>query len=101
MIRNDKEYRHSKEQLSELEEELKKLSPVHRSAERNQVSSAVVGCSQPSQFLGRGKWSWLTERVEAVGVVTQRGLNNVRVIQLSLRFNSVVGMECAKSSAGA
>jgi HTH-type transcriptional regulator/antitoxin HigA len=42
MIRNDKEYRHSKEQLSELEEELKKLSPVHRSAERNQVSSAVV-----------------------------------------------------------
>jgi len=42
MIRNDKEYRHSKEQLSEREEELKKLSPIHRSAERNQVSSAVV-----------------------------------------------------------
>jgi hypothetical protein len=39
-------------------------------------------CSQSSRFLGRGKWSWLTERVEAVGVVTQRGLNNVRVVQL-------------------
>jgi HTH-type transcriptional regulator / antitoxin HigA len=42
MIRNDKEYRHSKEQLSELEEELKNLSPVHRSAERDEVTSAVI-----------------------------------------------------------
>jgi HTH-type transcriptional regulator / antitoxin HigA len=34
MIRNDKEYRHSKERLCELEVELKKLSPVRRSAAR-------------------------------------------------------------------
>jgi HTH-type transcriptional regulator / antitoxin HigA len=42
MIRNDKEYRYSKEQLSELETELHKLSPVHRSAERDEVASAVI-----------------------------------------------------------
>ncbi len=42
MIRNDKEYRYSKEQLSELEAELQKLSPVHRSAERDEVASAVI-----------------------------------------------------------
>ena len=50
MIRNDKEYRHSKNQLSELEEELKKLSPAHRLAERDEVASAVIdalrGCRQ-------------------------------------------------------
>jgi hypothetical protein len=34
MIRNDKEYRYSKEQLSELEAELQKLSPVHRYSPR-------------------------------------------------------------------
>jgi hypothetical protein len=34
MIRNDKEYRHSKEHLSELEAESKELSSVHRSAGR-------------------------------------------------------------------
>jgi hypothetical protein len=43
MIRNDKEYKHSKEQLSELEAELKKLSSsVRRSAERGEVTSAVI-----------------------------------------------------------
>jgi hypothetical protein len=42
MIRNDKEYRHSKNQLSELEEELKKLSPAHPSAERDEVALAVI-----------------------------------------------------------
>jgi HTH-type transcriptional regulator / antitoxin HigA len=42
MIRNDKEYRYSKEQLSELEAELQKLSPVQRSAERDEVASAVI-----------------------------------------------------------
>ena len=43
MIRNDKEYKHSKEQLSELEAELKKLSSsVRRSAERDEVNSAVI-----------------------------------------------------------
>jgi HTH-type transcriptional regulator/antitoxin HigA len=42
MIRNDKEYRHSKEQLSELGAELKRLSSGRHSAERDAVSSAVV-----------------------------------------------------------
>ena len=42
MIRNDKEYRRSKEQLSELEAELQKLSSVRRSAERDKVASAVI-----------------------------------------------------------
>ncbi len=43
MIRNDKEYKHSKEQLSELEAELKKLSSsVRRSAERDEANSAVI-----------------------------------------------------------
>jgi DNA-binding XRE family transcriptional regulator len=42
MIRNDKEYRHSKERLCELEVELKKLSPVRRSAARGEVASAVI-----------------------------------------------------------
>ncbi len=42
MIRTDKEYRHSKEQLSELEAELQKLSSVRRSAERDEVASAVI-----------------------------------------------------------
>jgi DNA-binding XRE family transcriptional regulator len=42
MIRNDKEYRHSKEQLSELEAELKELSSVRGSAERDEVASAVI-----------------------------------------------------------
>lgn len=42
MIRNDKEYRHSKNQLSELEAELQRLSSGRHSAERDEVSSAVV-----------------------------------------------------------
>jgi HTH-type transcriptional regulator/antitoxin HigA len=42
MIRNDKEYRHSKERLSELEMELQGLSSVRRSAERDEVASAVI-----------------------------------------------------------
>lgn len=42
MIRNDKEYRHSKEQLSELEAELQGLSSASRSAGQNQVASAVI-----------------------------------------------------------
>ncbi len=42
MIRNDKEYRHSKEQRSKLEAELHKLSPARRSAERDEVASEVI-----------------------------------------------------------
>jgi HTH-type transcriptional regulator / antitoxin HigA len=42
MIRNDKEYRHTKERLSELEAESKDLSPVRRSTGQDQVTSAVV-----------------------------------------------------------
>jgi len=42
MIRTDKEYRHSKNQLSELGAELQRLSPSRHSAERDVVSSAVV-----------------------------------------------------------
>lgn len=42
MIRNDKEYRHSKERLSELEAELQRLSSARRSAERDEVNSAVI-----------------------------------------------------------
>ncbi len=41
MIRNDKEYRYSKEKLSELEEELQGLS-VRRSVERDEMASAVI-----------------------------------------------------------
>jgi HTH-type transcriptional regulator / antitoxin HigA len=42
MIRNDKEYRHGKEQLSELEAELQKLSSDRRSVGRDEVVSAVI-----------------------------------------------------------
>jgi HTH-type transcriptional regulator / antitoxin HigA len=42
MIRNDKEFRHSKEQLSELETELQKLSEGRQSAEPDEVASAVI-----------------------------------------------------------
>ena len=42
MIRNDKEYRHSKKQLSELGAGLQRLSPSRHSAEQDEVSSAVV-----------------------------------------------------------
>ena len=42
MIRNDKEYRHTKNQLSELGAELHRHSPSRHSAERDAVSSAVV-----------------------------------------------------------
>jgi HTH-type transcriptional regulator / antitoxin HigA len=42
MIRNEKEYRHSKEQLSALEAELEKLSSARRSAGRDEVTSAVI-----------------------------------------------------------
>jgi HTH-type transcriptional regulator/antitoxin HigA len=42
MIRNDKEYRHSKEKLSELQAELQRLSSFRRSAERDEVASAVI-----------------------------------------------------------
>jgi HTH-type transcriptional regulator/antitoxin HigA len=41
VIRNDKEYRHGKERLSELEAELRGLSE-RRSAERDEVASAVI-----------------------------------------------------------
>ena len=42
MIRNEKEYRHSKEQLSELATELQKLSEGRHLAERDEVASAVI-----------------------------------------------------------
>ncbi len=42
MIRNDNEHRHSKNQLSELEAELQRLSSTHRSAERDEVTSVVI-----------------------------------------------------------
>jgi HTH-type transcriptional regulator / antitoxin HigA len=42
MIRTDKEYRHTKNQLSELGAELQRHSPSRHSAERDVVSSAVV-----------------------------------------------------------
>jgi HTH-type transcriptional regulator/antitoxin HigA len=42
MIRNDREYRHSKERLSELKAESKELSSVRRSAGRDEVTSAVI-----------------------------------------------------------
>lgn len=42
MIRNDKGYRHSKKRLSELETELQGLSSTRRSAERDEVASAVI-----------------------------------------------------------
>ena len=42
MIRNDKEYRHTKERFSELEAELQGLSSVRHSAGRDDVASAVV-----------------------------------------------------------
>ena len=42
MIRNDKEYRHSKKRLSELGAELQRLSSGHHSAERDEVTSAVI-----------------------------------------------------------
>ena len=42
MIRNDKEHRHGKEHLSELEAELQKLSEGRHSAEREEVAAAVI-----------------------------------------------------------
>ncbi len=42
MIRNDKEYRHSKERLSELEAALQGLSSARGSAGRDEVASAVI-----------------------------------------------------------
>jgi len=42
MIRNEKEYRHSKEQLSELATELQKLSEGRHLAERDEVALAVI-----------------------------------------------------------
>lgn len=41
MIRNEKEYRHATVRLSELEDELRKLS-LGRAAERDKVASAVI-----------------------------------------------------------
>ena len=41
MNRNDKEYRRTKKRLSELEEELQRLSSVGRSARQDEVASAV------------------------------------------------------------
>lgn len=41
MNRNDKEYRRNKKRLSELEEELQRLSSVGRSARQDEVASAV------------------------------------------------------------
>lgn len=42
MVRNDKEYQHSKERLSELEAELQRLSSARRSVERDEVASAMI-----------------------------------------------------------
>ena len=42
MIRNDKEYRHTKNQLSELGAELQRLSSVGHSAGRDEVASSVI-----------------------------------------------------------
>jgi len=42
MIRNDKEYRHTKERLTELEAELQRLSKSRPWAERDEVASAVI-----------------------------------------------------------
>ena len=42
MIRNDKEYRYSKERLSKLEAQLRELSSVRISAGRDEVASAVI-----------------------------------------------------------
>jgi HTH-type transcriptional regulator/antitoxin HigA len=42
MIRNEKEYRHSKNQLSGLEAELQSLSSVRHTDGRDEVASAVV-----------------------------------------------------------
>ncbi len=42
MIRNDKEYRHSEERLSELEAELQGLSSTRGSADRDEVASVVI-----------------------------------------------------------
>ncbi len=42
MIRNDKEYRHTKERLSELGTKLQRLTSGRSSAERDVVSSAVI-----------------------------------------------------------
>jgi HTH-type transcriptional regulator/antitoxin HigA len=42
VIRNDKEYRHSKERLSELEAELKELPSIRGSVGRDEVASAVI-----------------------------------------------------------
>ncbi len=41
MIRNEKEYRHAAIRLSELEDELRKLS-LGRAAERDKIASAVI-----------------------------------------------------------
>ena len=41
MNSNDKEYRRTKKRLSELEEELQRLSSVGRSARQDEVASAV------------------------------------------------------------
>jgi HTH-type transcriptional regulator/antitoxin HigA len=46
MIRNDREYRHGKGRLSELEAELQRLSEGHRRAELNTVASAVIDALQ-------------------------------------------------------
>jgi HTH-type transcriptional regulator/antitoxin HigA len=42
MIRTDKEYRHSKDRLSELEADSRELSSVRHSAGRDALTSAVV-----------------------------------------------------------
>jgi HTH-type transcriptional regulator / antitoxin HigA len=42
MIRNEKECRHSKERLTELEAELQRLSKGRRSAEQDRVAPAVI-----------------------------------------------------------
>jgi HTH-type transcriptional regulator / antitoxin HigA len=42
MIRNEKEYRHSKERLTELEAELQMLSKGRCSAEQDRVATAVI-----------------------------------------------------------
>jgi len=46
VIRNDKEYRHGKERLSELEAESRGLSSVRRSTGQAEVSTAVIDALQ-------------------------------------------------------
>jgi len=65
MIRNDKEYRQSKGRLSELEAESKGLSSFRRSAERDEVASAVIDAPR-MQIEGR-LLSFVADDLDALG----------------------------------